>query len=860
MSRLLDGMLSSHSLLTVLLDAAVKGTVVLALIAVLAVAWRRAPAASRHLIWALGVAGVFILPLLSALLPDLRIPLPLAWSEQTAPIVVHLAAPPPDGVAEVPPAAATVPRPPGTADEVGAAPLPTAPPPVAAETAALEVASQPPLSSWTLPLLAWFAGAMAATVPLLVGLLSLWRLRREAHPVNDGPMDELLRRLVAKHGLRRPVLLLQSSRRTMPMTWGILRPVILLPRGAESWSGERLQVVLRHELAHVLRWDCLTQFLAHAVRALHWFNPFAWLALHRLRLEQERACDDAVLNDGASPADYAEHLLSVTTGVDAGRFVSPVALAIGRARQIEERLLMILDAGRNRRPLSRRTGSLVVLALLCLLLPLAAAQLQTPAAARPNLLPGNDTPDTQEPAAPQEKTLGEVRTQIEQHYVKKPDEKALSAGALKGMLEALHDPYTEYLTPDTEAALAQQLAGKFTGIGAQLRVKDKRLVVISPLEDSPAYKAGLQPDDTIVAIDGKPTTGLELPAAIKLILGKQGTVVKLKVLHPDGKEAELAITRAPIQFRSVKGFRRTAEGQWEYLLDPDAKIGYVAVMQISASTPRELQETVAKLQNEKMKGLILDLRFCPGGLLVASLDVVKLFLARGKIVTIKGRGNAETIYSADGKTTLGDFPLLVLLNEHTASSAEIVAGALRDNDRAVLLGARSFGKGSVQEIVKLGDARGALKLTTHYYYLPSGRNILKSPGEKDWGVDPNDGYYVPLNEKQTEALLKSMQEREVVGKKPAAPEQDGKLTPQRIEERYADPQLAAALKTMQAKMTGGAFVKVGKGNAALLANVARREEIQRRRDDLLKSLEQVTKELAEVDKSLQGEKPPKEPQ
>jgi carboxyl-terminal processing protease len=703
----------------------------------------------------------------------------------------------------------------------------------------------------------WLTGVLLAALPLAVGAASLARLRAHACRVEDGPMADLLRQLTAAQGLRRHVLLLQSDRRSMPMTWGLLRPVILLPRGAETWPPERLCVVLQHELAHVCRWDCLTQLLAHVVRALHWFNPLAWLAVARMRVEQERACDDAVLAAGAVAPDYAEHLLSVTTGLPASRFVTPVALAMGRAQQIESRLVAILDPGRERRPPSHRTAAVVAVAALALLVPLAATTWKASAADPPAAPADKAPPESPQQAADQAKELAEVRAKLLERYVKQPDAKALSEGAIKGMIGALHDPYTEYFTPEEEAAVARQISGGFTGIGAQLRMQDKRLVVVTPLEDSPSLKAGLKPGDVITAIDGKAIEGVQLSDAIKQILGEQGTLVKLKVVHPDGQATELAITRAPIRVRTVQGFRRDQDGKWEYLLDADNKIGYVNVLQFGGNTTKELREVAGKLGDQKIKGLILDLRFCPGGLLSAAVDTAKMFLAKGTIVTVKGRDGKETVFQADGQAVLGDVPLLVLVNEYTASAAEIVAGALRDNDRATLLGTRTYGKGSVQEIVKLGDEGGALKLTSAYYYLPGGRNIQKRPGEKEWGVDPTDGFWVALDGKQIEALQKNLQERAVLGKKGDQPKQQ-KPTPEVIEKDYADPQLAAALKAMLARVTKGEFEKVGKSDAAMRANLARIEEIQARRKAVQQQLERIDKELEDSEKAAGKEKPKEE--
>jgi carboxyl-terminal processing protease len=194
--------------------------------------------------------------------------------------------------------------------------------------------------------------------------------------------------------------------------------------------------------------------------------------------------------------------------------------------------------------------------------------------------------------------------------------------------------------------------------------------------------------------------------------------------------------------------------------------------------------------------------------------------------------------------------MVVLVDEHTASSGEIVAGALKDNGRAELVGTRTFGKGSVQLLLKLGGGSGAIKLTSSFFYLPSGRSIDRRSGEKTWGVDPTDGDYIPLDHQQEEALARSLQERGLLGKKVDPAQKLPKVTPKSIAEDYSDPQLAGALKAMIAKLQTGEFVKVGKSNATLLAHLARREEIQRRKEALEKNLEQLNKDLAAVDKAI----------
>jgi carboxyl-terminal processing protease len=623
--------------------------------------------------------------------------------------------------------------------------------------------------------------------------------------------------------------------------------VVLLPEEAEQWTEDRVRMVLIHELAHVQRSDCLVQVLWHLVRGLYWWQPLAWLAAQQLRLEQEQACDDMVLKEGVNAPDYAEHVLAVTTGLSTSFWASPVALGVSRTEKLRRRLVRLLDDRSTHLPLDRR--ALIKAAALVLVFAVVLGLVgftSTPAAGQ------TDQGKAQQPAPAKDnetlKRLTEVQQKLAKHYVAPVDEKVLFNGALQGMLKGLKDPYTTYLPADALAELEKSNKGVITGIGLQLTKVDDRLAVVTPVEGSPALKAGLVPGDEIAAIDGQSTQGLPLTQVVQRILGPAGSVVKLKVVNPDGVVREVAVTRAEIRLNTVNGFQRGGDGKWQFVLDDVHKIGYLQVTQFGSHTATEVREIVQGLHKAGLKGLILDLRFCPGGLLDQAVEVSKLFLAKGVVVTIRGPGKEEKVWEADGKSTLGDFPLLVLLNDHTASAAEIVAGALRDNNRAVLLGTRSFGKGSVQTLIQL-DQGGALKMTTANYYLPGGRNIQKRPGEKSWGVDPNDGFNIPLTGSQTDALLNNQHQRALlyVNKEDRSPN-NARLSPKLLQEVHADPQLAAALRTMVARLTGGEFIKVGKDNAAVADQVQRLEELTRRREQLQQSMSELEREIADLQK------------
>jgi carboxyl-terminal processing protease len=792
-------MLTTHAAAAfpVLADAAWKGTALLLLALGFASTLRRARAAYRHLVWALAMTGLLAAPPVSWLLPSWQ--LPISWPASTVPapeahtaLERNLLA-----MADPPEAAQLAQNQRRPVEEAAVIEGPS------------EVAASASHAHWATWLCAvWLVGTLLAALWFIAGVLSIWRLARRCKCVETGLPSEISAELCSRLGIRRPVRLLVSVERTMPMTWGHLRPMILLPEEALSWTAQRLRIVLTHELGHVRRWDYLTHLLGQLARGLFWFHPLVWLALYRLRREQELACDDMVLAGGASAVEYGEHLLAVTAGRAASAWPGTLALAIGRECRLEHRLQCLLDANRSHLPPRRRTivGAIVLAVTMILALGTAGVALKpTRAFAQEQPVEGQSQVAQQSDLV---KKLTEVRDKLAKHYVEPLDEKALTEQALKGLLQGLRDPYTDYLSADDLKQVDGQIKGKISGIGAQLAIVDDRLTVTTPLEDSPALKAGIRPGDQIVAVDGKNTRGMSMSDATQLLLGPAGTVVKLIVAHPEGVVEELAITRGEVRVPSTSGFRRRADGRWQYLLDGERRIGYIHIANFASGTAAEVRAAVQGLQKKDLKGLILDLRFCPGGLLDEALEVTKLFLADGIIVTIRGPGKQESVFRADGKTTMGDFPIILLINEQTASAAEIVAGALRDHGRAVLLGTRTFGKGSVQTLVNL-DGGGALRLTTAHYYLPSGRNIQKRPGEAMWGVDPSEGFYLALSEAQTAALKQNAQNRALVEIKKVEDRAPLALTAKEIKDQHADPQLAAALRSIVGRVTGGQFLQVG---------------------------------------------------
>lgn len=834
-------------------DAAVKSFVVLAGAGVVAFMLRRRSAAARHLVWTFALSGLLFLPVLSLFAPRWHWPITQSVLTTPAPLVEETSR-------EI--AADTKTSLPANASmSASALPIAVFDAPTNSTPARFHVAGQTQpaiherldlVSSTPVP---WLAGFLPMLVPLFAGFVSLYFLRQRSHSVKHRDAIDVLSELRRELKIKRNVALLECTHRSIPMTWGMLRPVILLPEGATNWTRARLRMVLLHELVHIQRWDCLWQLVAQFVRAAYWFNPLVWLAVWMVKDEQEKACDDAVLNCGCHAADYAEQLLSVCVGATKTMFVAPVALAMSRFRRLERRVQCILDSSLDRRPVCAMRVRPMLLLGVSFLIALASFTFNARSIAADNgdLLANTDV-DDRNAAQDDASTLKQVRELVKQNYVHRLDEQELTRAAIRGMIDSLRDPYSAYLDPEQVNAMDFHVTGNISGIGAHLQKRDGHIVVVTPLEESPALKAGIRAGDVITAVDGQPIKDLEIGEVVKRILGRSGSTVKLTIRKKDNKNEVLNITRGRIELRTIYGIERGPDSKWSFWLDRENKIGYMRIAQFSATTTADARLTLKTLQDQGMKGLVLDLRFCPGGILRSAIDVANLFLSQGTIVTIKYSDKKDQRFEANAKNTLGDFPVIVIVNEYTASAAEILAGALGQNNRAILLGTRTYGKGSVQSLIKLDGNAGALRLTTASFLLPGGTEIQKRPGHKQWGVDPSDGYFLPLTNKQNEALQASQREREIL--KPDA-DPRAKETPalESAARDHADAQLAAAWRSMTARLDKGQFLKVGKSQSALAAGILQREKIKEVRESLIKSLDKANQDLADLEKLIQDESP-----
>jgi len=315
----------------------------------------------------------------------------------------------------------------------------------------------------------------------------------------------------------------------------------------------------------------------------------------------------------------------------------------------------------------------------------------------------------------------DVLSVIQSDYVDEKVTKELIYGALKGMLASL-DPHSQFMEPDTYKEMQIETRGEFGGLGIVITIRDNFLTIVTPLEDTPAYRAGLKSGDRIVKIDSETTKDITLFDAVKKMRGKPGTDVVLTIMREDANALmDVTVTRDIIEINSVKDAR---------IIKDD--IGYIRLVEFQEKTVRDLKEALKKLEEEGMKSLILDLRNNPGGLLSASVDVGELFIPRGEvIVSTRGRLKSQAMeFRSKGKKVYDKLPMVVLINEGSASASEIVAGAVRDHRRGILLGIKSFGKGSVQTVSPLRDG-SAVRLTTAKYYTPNGHSIHESGIEPD---------------------------------------------------------------------------------------------------------------------------------
>ncbi|MGL5176102.1 MAG: S41 family peptidase [Cetobacterium sp.] len=344
------------------------------------------------------------------------------------------------------------------------------------------------------------------------------------------------------------------------------------------------------------------------------------------------------------------------------------------------------------------------------------------------------------------KELSDIMNIIKENHVgaeKDPTNTTLMQGALKGMMESLDDPHSNYFTKEELESFKEDIEGKYAGVGMVIQKKaDEPLLVVSPIEDTPAYLAGIRAKDKIIAIDGESTYKLTSEQSVKKLKGEPGTSVKLTVYREEAKETkEVELKRSIIQLKYVKS----------KMIGKD--IGYLRLTQFGEDVYKDLRKELEGLIKKGAKGIIFDLRSNPGGSLGQAVKISSMFIPEGRIVSTKGKTGDEEVAYREGKY-FGDFPLIVLINEGSASASEIVSGAVKDYKRGLLIGEKTFGKGSVQTLLPLPDGDG-IKLTIAKYYTPSGVSIHGTGIEPDILVEEKDdflffnGFVTNINEDET---------------------------------------------------------------------------------------------------------------
>jgi carboxyl-terminal processing protease len=360
-------------------------------------------------------------------------------------------------------------------------------------------------------------------------------------------------------------------------------------------------------------------------------------------------------------------------------------------------------------------------------------------------------------------TLLQVHRKVQDDYVEPVNDDDLKTKAIQGMLGNL-DPFTQYIPPSNLDNFNRQIDGTFKGVGISLDGRDKKVTVVTPIENSPADKAGVHAGDVIIKVDGQSIDGLALDEVSKKILGPIGTPVTLTMLR-DGQQIDFTMNRAQIVMPTVLGFERNPDDSWKYFVNDNPKIAYVRITQFDENTFNDFHSVLEE-----------------------AVHIINMFVNKDSvIVTTRGRNRPEEIRKATGEGQLPNFPMIVLVNDNSASASEIVSGSLKDNNRAEIIGQRTYGKGSVQELIPL-DGGGELKLTVAHYFLPSGRLVQRLPDAKDWGVEPQ--IIVPMDDSAEAALTDTFESRTVIRR-------SHPLTPStRPTTRPIDPQFDTALRTM----------------------------------------------------------------
>ncbi|MBG79284.1 MAG: hypothetical protein CMJ39_01070 [Phycisphaerae bacterium] len=455
----------------------------------------------------------------------------------------------------------------------------------------------------------------------------------------------------------------------------------------------------------------------------------------------------------------------------------------------------------------------------------------------------------------------DVHGMIVDDFVKNANRQAMQSAVIKAMVESLDDRYTEYVPPQLEEDFVKDLSGDYAGIGARINnrgadYESKPLEIITPMIGSPALAAGVRPGDKVLTIDGWETTGNNDSDCIERLMGPPGTKVAVKLLHTDGTEEDTVITRNRILTSNVYGLMMTEDG-WRFDINGDG-LAYIRIDQFTDRTVNQLREAMKDLEKQgKLNGLILDLRDNPGGALQAAVGMADLFLKEGEIVNIRSpredKNDAGRPFRATRSNTYEDLPLIVMINDRSASASEIVAGALSDHERAIVMGERSYGKGSVQELRPIPGNNGMLKMTTKYYFLPSGRHIQrpKQLSDEPWGVDPSTGCTVAESQLEERDRILARRPFEAVGGEYVE-------APSAIGEEWAntelkDAALGEAITLMEQRLDGDDWPTLEPDeDPAYISTMVQLENLLEQRERIMKAMVETQDEIDRLE-GLAGE-------
>ena len=363
------------------------------------------------------------------------------------------------------------------------------------------------------------------------------------------------------------------------------------------------------------------------------------------------------------------------------------------------------------------------------------------------------------------------------------------------------DQFSAVIWPEELKQFSRSISGNFVGVGVQIQKTDGKLTVVTPLEGTPAMKAGLKANDVIAKVNGVSSAAWSIDRAVREITGPENTKVTLTIIREGVEEPfDVTVTRKQIDLESIKGFAHREEGGWDYWIDKEAGIGYIRMNQFLRQTAEDMDLAVAQMQKQgKLNAIVLDLRFNPGGLLSTAIGVVDRFVDAGRIVaTVNAEGIATSSFDASRRNTYdADIDLVVLINQGSASASEIVSGALQDYERATILGENTYGKGSVQDIFPIGKGDAYFKCTTQYYQLPKGRIIHRKDDSKQWGIQPD--LEVKMTNKEVIDWLEARRDADVLIAKEDRDPDNPQIDPRDSFNEGLDPQLEAAVLLLKAR-------------------------------------------------------------